>query len=56
MLDFTCAYYYYVLAKVVPSVEINNHVAVYRPDIIDITQNRLAHHVLPVDIVVHIFH
>lgn len=45
-----------VLAKVVSFMKINYHVALYFIDIIDITKDRLPHHVLSENIIVHVLH
>ncbi len=45
-----------VLSEVVPVVEVHYHVPVDLVDVVDVSQYRLPHHVLPVDVVVHVFH
>jgi hypothetical protein len=47
---------HHVFTEVVGSVEVNNHVSVNLPDVIDIPKNWLAHHVISEAVVVHIFH
>ncbi len=56
VLNFACANYYHILSKVVSSVKINNHITIYRADVVNIPENRLPHHMLPIDVVIYILH
>jgi hypothetical protein len=56
MLNCTSAYNDHVFAIVVGSVEIHNHVTVNLTNVVDVTQNWLSHHMLTVNVVVHVFH
>jgi len=47
---------HHVLTKVVSGVEVDDHVPVDGPDVVDVSKNRLSHHVLSVHVVVNIFH
>jgi hypothetical protein len=53
---FTSPNYYHIVSEVVASVEIDNHVTSNAVNIVDVTKNRLAHHMLSVNVVVYIFH
>lgn len=46
----------HVLTEVVGCMEIDNHIAGDLPDVINVSEDRLAHHVLSINIVVHVFH
>jgi hypothetical protein len=56
MVNGTSAHNDHVFAIVVGSVEIHNHVTVNLSDVVDVAQNWLSHHVLTVNVVVHVFH
>ena len=56
MLDGASAHNHDVLAKVVRRPKINDHVSLYLIDIIDVAKDGLSHHVLPVNIIVHVLH
>jgi len=56
VLDLASSDNNHVLAEVISRMEVNNHVASDAVDIINVTQDRLAHHVLSVNVVVDIFH
>jgi hypothetical protein len=56
MLNCTSTYNDHVFGIVVGSVEIHNHVSVNLADVVDVAQNRLSHHMLTVNVVVHVFH
>jgi hypothetical protein len=56
VIDLTSAYNHNVLAEIVCSVEVNNHFPVDLPDVINISKNWLAHHMIPKAVVVHILH
>ena len=56
MRDSTCAHDNHVFTIVVCLVELDNHVASDLVDVIDVTKNGLAHHVLTEDVVVNILH
>lgn len=56
VINLTSAYNHNVLTEIVCSVEVNNHFPVDLPDVINISKNRLAHHMIPIAVVVHILH
>ena len=56
MLDCSRAYNDHVFTKIIASVEVSDHFAVNLPDVVDVSENRLAHHVISVAIKVHVFH
>jgi hypothetical protein len=56
MLNFTSTYYDNILSVIVASVKIYNHVPIDRSNVVNISQNRLSHHVFSVNVVVNIFH
>ena len=45
-----------VLSEVVPPVEVNDHLSVDLSDVVDVSEDWLAHHVLSVDVEVDILH
>lgn len=51
-----CTHNDHVLSEVVRLMEIYDHVTVDLVDVVDVAEDRLAHHVLTVDVVVHILH
>lgn len=56
VINLASAYNHNVLTEIVCSVEVNNHFPVDLPDVINISKNRLAHHMIPIAVVVHILH
>lgn len=46
----------HVLAKVHPLMVVDNHLPVDLVDVVDLAEDRQAHHVVPVDVEVHVFH
>ncbi len=56
MFYFASTYYDNILSVIVSPVEIYNHVPINRSNIVNISKNRLSHHVFSVNIVVDIFH
>jgi hypothetical protein len=56
MLNCTSSYDDHVFAIVIGSVEIHNHVSVNLADVVDVAQNWLPHHMLTINVVVHVFH
>jgi len=56
MLDCSRAYNDHVFTKVIASVEVSDHVSVNLPDVVDVSENWLAHHVISVAVKVHVFH
>jgi hypothetical protein len=56
MVDCSSTDYNNIFSKVVSTMEINNHLSVDLPYVIDITQNWLPHHMLSVNVEVNILH
>lgn len=56
VLNLTSTYNHNVLTEIVCSVEVNNHIPVDLSDVINVSKNRLAHHMIPKAVVVHILH
>ena len=56
MVYVTRAYNNHVISEVVGLVEVKDHVSVDLVNVIDVTKDRLAHHMLPVDVIVHVLH
>jgi hypothetical protein len=56
MVYVSSAHNDYVLSEVVPLMEVNHHVPVDLVDVVYVSQNGLAHHVLSVDVVIHVLH
>lgn len=56
MFYFASTHYDNILSVIVSPVEIYNHVPINRSNIVNISKNRLSHHVFSVNIVVDIFH
>lgn len=46
----------HVLTEVVSLMEVSDHFSVDLADVIDVSENRLAHHVFPVDVEIDILH
>ena len=56
MINLACSADYDVLSEVVWRMEINNHVSGDLVDVVDLSKDRLAHHVVFVDVVVDTLH
>ncbi len=56
MLNSACSDNHHVFAEVVCGVEVNNHITVNLPYVVNIPEDRLAHHMLSEDVVVNVFH
>ena len=56
MINFTGPHNDHILSEVISRVEVHNHVPVDLPNVVDIAEDWLAHHVLPVAVVVDTFH
>jgi hypothetical protein len=56
MVDISSAYNDHILAKVVSLVEVNNHIAVNLVNVVNVTEDGLAHHVLTIDVIVDVLH
>ena len=56
MIDLACTADYDVLSEVVRRMKINNHVSGDLVDVVDLPKDRLAHHVVFVDVVVDTLH
>lgn len=56
MADGTSTNNYHVLTEVVGLIEIDNHVTVDLIDVIDVSEDGLAHHVLSEDVIVDVLH
>ena len=56
MINLASTADYNVLSKVVWRMKINNHVSIDLVDVIDLSQDRLTHHVVFVDVIVNTLH
>ena len=56
MIDISSSYNDHIFAKVVSLVEVNNHIAVNLVNVVNVTKDRLAHHVLTIDVIVDVLH
>ena len=56
MVNVTRAYNNHVISEVVGLVEVKNHVSVDLVNVIDVSKDRLTHHMLSVDVIVDVFH
>jgi hypothetical protein len=56
MVNIACSDNDHILAEVVSVSEVQNHITVDLINVIWITENRLAHHMLSEDVVVHVLH
>lgn len=56
MFDVSWSDYHDIFSKVIGSMEVNNHVSLDLIDVVNVSKDRLAHHMLSVDVVVDIFH
>lgn len=56
MFDSSRSYDNDIFAIIVSSMEVYNHFPVDLSDVVYISQNRLAHHMLTIDVEVHVFH
>ena len=56
MVDTAGTNYNHIFSEVVSRVELCDHVPIDHVDIINVTKDGLSHHVLPINVVVHIFH
>lgn len=50
------AHDHHILSEVVACVEVNHHVAIDLSNVVHISKDGLAHHMLSIDVVVYIFH
>lgn len=56
MRDISSTNNNHIFAEIVSFVEINDHVAVDLSYVVNVSEDRLAHHVFSVDVVINIFH
>lgn len=56
MIDSTCAHNDHIFTEIVGCVEIDNHFTIYLSNVIDVTEDWLSHHMLTVNVKIHIFH
>jgi len=56
MINGTSSNNNHIFTEIVGLMEIYDHVTLDLINIIDVTEDRLAHHMLPVDVVVNVFH
>jgi len=56
VLNLACADNNHVLAEVIRRMEVDDHIPRNTVDVVNITQDWLAHHVLSVNVVVDVFH
>jgi len=54
--DSSCAYNNHVVAEVVGVLKVDDHVSVDLADVVDISEDGLAHHVFSVNVIVDVFH
>lgn len=56
VLDVTSAHDDHILAVIVSRVVINHHVSVDLPNVVNISQDGLAHHMVPENVIVNVLH
>ena len=56
VLNSACPYNHNILTKVTSFVEVDNHVSIDLSDVVNITKDWLAHHMLSVAVKVNILH
>ena len=56
MIDGACSHNDDILTEIVPAVEVCHHVAIDLADVVNVTEDRLAHHVVSEDVEVDVLH
>ena len=56
MIDIPSSHHDHIFGKIHPLMVLNDHVSVDLMYVVDLAKDRETHHVLPIDVIVHILH